>query len=125
MREAETKKDLEGGLPLSHAFANCQGVYLFEQTLQYPEMFLALYPQLFVYVYGEERDFSTGYYWALMENGILWKKAWQFNKETGVWKEAFETLGEELVLRPLTILFLTFTESQPIIQFGGAISYQP
>jgi hypothetical protein len=59
-----------------------------------------------------------------MENGILWKKARQFNKETGVWKEAFETLGEELVSRPLTILFLTFTDSQLIIQFGGAISYQ-
>ena len=34
MQEAEMKKDPVGGLPLSHAFANCQGVYLLEQALR-------------------------------------------------------------------------------------------
>jgi hypothetical protein len=102
MREAEMKKDPAGGLPLSRAFANCQGAYLFEQTLQYPDMFSALYPQLFEYVYGGEHDFSTDYYWALTENGILRKEAQQFDKETEVWKEAFETLGEELVSRSIS-----------------------
>ena len=102
MREAEMKKDSMGGLPLSRAFANCQGVYLFEQALQYPGMFSALYPQLFAHVYGEERGFSADYYWALIENGMLRKEAQQFVKETEVWKEAFETLGEVLVSRNMS-----------------------
>jgi len=102
MREAEMKKDPMGGLPLSRVFANCQGIYLFEQALQYPDMFSALYPQLFAYVYGEERDFSVDYYWALMENGMLRKEAQQFVKEMEVWKEAFEVLGRELVLRNMS-----------------------
>jgi Phosphotransferase enzyme family len=39
MREAEMKKDPNGGLPLSQAFANCQGVYMFEQAIQFPIMY--------------------------------------------------------------------------------------
>ena len=102
MREAEMKKDPMGGLPISRAFANCQGVYLFEQALQYPSMFSVLYPQLFAYVYGEDRYFSADYYGALMENGILRKEAQQFEKETEVWKEASKTLGDELVSRRMS-----------------------
>jgi hypothetical protein len=65
-------------------------------------MFSVMYPELFAYVYGGERGFSADYYWALMENGLLRKEAQQFDKETGVWKEASETLGEELVSRTLS-----------------------
>jgi hypothetical protein len=102
MREAEMKKDPMGGLPLSRAFANCRGVYLFEQAIQFPHMFSAIYPQLWAYVYGEECDFSADFYGALMENGILRKEARQFEKETEMWKEAFKTLGDELVSRTMS-----------------------
>jgi hypothetical protein len=37
-----------------------------------------------------------------MENGILRKKARQFEEETDVWKEVFETLGDKLVSRSLS-----------------------
>ena len=93
MCETERKKDPAGDLPLSHAFATCQGVYLFEQVFQFPE----LYPQLFAHIYGEDKDFSTDYYWALMEDGILKKEAQQFEAENEVWKEALNTLGSEFV----------------------------
>jgi hypothetical protein len=96
------KKDPMGDLPLSRAFANCQGVYLLEQAFQDPVIFSAIYPQLFAYVYGEEDDFSADYYWALIENGILRKEARQFEKETEVWKEALKTLGDEHVSRHMS-----------------------
>ena len=97
MREAEKKKDPTGDLPLSRAFARCQGVYLFEQAIQFPIMFSGLYPQLFAHIYGEEKVFSTEYYWALMKHGILKKEALQFEVETKVWKEVLNTLGSEFV----------------------------
>jgi hypothetical protein len=37
-----------------------------------------------------------------MENRILRKEARQFEKETEVWKEAFKTLGDELVSRTMS-----------------------
>ena len=46
MREAEMKKDPTGDLPLSRAFARCQGVYLFEQCIQFPIMLSELYNYL-------------------------------------------------------------------------------
>ena len=74
MREAERKKDPTGDLPLSHAFARCHGLYLFEQSIESEIMFSGLYPQLFAHIYGEDNDFSGMYYLAL-ENGILKKEA--------------------------------------------------
>ena len=97
MREAERKKDPTGDLPLSRAFASCQGVYLFEQSIQFPIMASELYPQLFAHIYGEDKAFSTEYYWALIEQGILKKEAQQFKEETEVWNEVLNTLGSELV----------------------------
>ena len=70
-------------LPLSHAFARCHGVYLFEQSIESEIMFSGLYPQLFAHIYGEDNDFSGMYYLAL-ENGILKKEAEQFRAETEV-----------------------------------------
>ena len=99
MREAEMKRDPEGGLPLSRAFANCRGVYLFEQAIQFPYMFPQVYPQLFAHVFGEEKSFSVDYYLALMHKGILRGEASQFKKEHEVWCEASNMLGDELVSR--------------------------
>ena len=123
MREAEMKKDPMGGLPLSRAFANCQGVYLFEQVIQCPYMYSALYPQLFAHVYGEEPGFSVDYYWALLENGMLRKEAQQFEKETEVWKEAFETLGEEFVSRSMSREEFNTVVRKHVEQFseGGSV----
>ena len=103
MREAERKKDPTGDLPLSHAFERCEGVYMFEQCIQFPNMF-GLYPQLFAHIYGadEDSDFLTEYYWALIENGILKKEAQQFKAEAEVWKEALNTLGSELVSKNMS-----------------------
>jgi hypothetical protein len=98
MREAERKKD-PGGRPLSPAFANSKGVYLLEQAIQFPGLFSQIYPQLFSYVYGEDKNFSTDYYWALMEHGILRKESQEFEMEAEVWSEALKTLGNELVAR--------------------------
>ena len=93
MLETEGKKDPMGDLPLSSAFARCQGVYLFEQAIQFPIIFSGLYPQLFAHDYGEDMYFSTEYYWAFIEHGIL-KEAQQFKAETGVY-EVLNTLGSE------------------------------
>jgi hypothetical protein len=102
MREAEMEKDPTGDLPLSRAFATCQGVYMFEQAIQYPGMFPAIYPQLFAHIYGEDRDFATDYYWSLMEHGILRREALQFGKETEVRNEVFKLLGDKLVSRDMS-----------------------
>ena len=68
MREAGRNKDPTGNLPLTRAFASCQGVYLFEQCIKSPIMFSGLYSQLFAYIYGEDEAFSTEYYWSLMKH---------------------------------------------------------
>ena len=97
MREAERKKDPTGDLPLSHAFASCHNAYLFDQCMQSEIMYSELYPQLFAHIYGDDEDFSTEYYWALLEKGILKKVAQQFRAETEVRNEVLNTLGSELV----------------------------
>ena len=100
IREAEMQKDPQGGLPLSRAFANCRGVYLFEQSMPDQVMFSEFYPQLFAHVFGEEEIFSVHYYLAL-ESGILRKEAEQFEKESEVWKEALNALGDGLVSKEM------------------------
>jgi hypothetical protein len=102
MREAERKKDPTGDFPLSRAFARCQGVYLFEQSIQCPIMFTGLYPHLFAYIYGEDEAFETEYYRSLMKHGILKKEALQFKAETKVWKEVLNTLGSEVVSKKMS-----------------------
>lgn len=119
MRQAEMKRDSTGDLPLSRAFAKCQGVYLYEQAIQYSFIFPAIYPQLFAHVFGKgdfsgeddssgedddssgEGDFSDSYYRALTEHGILRKETQQFERETEVRDEAVKILGDELV--PITL----------------------
>ena len=102
MREAERKKDPTGDFPLSHAFARCHGVYLFEQSMEYEIMFSEVYPQLFAHIYGEDEDFSTEYYWALIEEGILKQEAQQFRAETEVWEKVLDTLGSEFVSKNMS-----------------------
>ncbi|EJC99876.1 uncharacterized protein FOMMEDRAFT_170389 [Fomitiporia mediterranea MF3/22] len=94
--EAEKKRDPNGDQPLSRAFANCQGVYLFEQCMSSNLMFNTLYPQLYSYVFGDEDGFSTDYYWALCEHGILRREIKRFENEVEVWKEAKEVLRDEI-----------------------------
>jgi hypothetical protein len=99
MRESESKKDPAGDLPLTRAFENSKGVYLFEQAIQFPGMFSEVYPQLFAYIHGDDEDFSTDYYWALMEHGILRKERREFERNAEVWSEALETLGSQIISR--------------------------
>ncbi|KIJ41737.1 hypothetical protein M422DRAFT_31690 [Sphaerobolus stellatus SS14] len=105
MREAESKSDPEGGLPLSQAYETCYGVYLFQQCMSDPAMFNVLYQPLFQHIFGEqdkdEEDFSVTYYQALM-NGILKKKTDQLEKEAAVKQEAVKILGDEVVTFELT-----------------------
>jgi len=105
IREAESKCDPEGSLPLTRTYEDCRGVYLFQQCLSGPMMFEALYKQLFKHVFGEqdkdEEDFSVSYYQALM-NGILKKQTDQFEEEATIKKGAVEALGDEIVTFDLT-----------------------
>jgi hypothetical protein len=64
--------------------------------MQFPTMYSSVYPLLFAHVFGadEEETFSTDYYWALMEKGILRKDKERFDMEHSVWLEAKEVLDE-------------------------------
>ncbi|KAJ3993348.1 hypothetical protein F5050DRAFT_1782577, partial [Lentinula boryana] len=73
------------------------GIYLFHQAMYFPGMYSLVYPLLFAYVFGDDEDFSTDYYWALMENGILNRDQKRFEQEREVWLEACQVLGEEVV----------------------------
>ena len=104
MQEAELKRDPEGSQLLSRAYANCRGVYLFEQCLCYPLSYSMFYYQLFAHVFGDsaEAEFSGDYYWALMDDGLRKKKVQRLDTEQDVRREALDTLGEELVARHLS-----------------------
>ena len=100
MREAERTRNPTGGQPISRAYANCLGVYLFEQCLCYP-----ISPplrQLYAYVFGDTETFKFNYLSALMDNGLLKKKAQRLQAERHVWCEASDTLGKELVSQDLS-----------------------
>ncbi|KAE9398202.1 hypothetical protein BT96DRAFT_995097 [Gymnopus androsaceus JB14] len=95
--EAERNRNPVGGSQLSHLISNSYGIYLFQQVMYYPAMRSVLDPLLWAHVFGNEpeENFSDDYYWAL-ENGIL-NKDWQrFDRETEVWLEACQVLGEEV-----------------------------
>ncbi|TFK41658.1 hypothetical protein BDQ12DRAFT_765143 [Crucibulum laeve] len=84
---------------LSWAFATCHGLYLFEQCIQDPMMFSALYDDLFQHIfceYDEKESFLGSYYHALMY-GTLKNQTVQFDKEADVCKEAIAVLGKDLV----------------------------
>jgi hypothetical protein len=87
---------------LSQAFANCRGIYLFEQCLCYPLSYS--YDQLFTHVFGDnaQEEFSVDYYRALMDNGLLKKRVQRIDTERDVRHEALYTLGEGLVVRNLS-----------------------
>ena len=104
MEEAELKRDPEGCQMLSRAFANCRGIYLFEQCLCYPLSYSVLYDQLFAHVFGDnaQEEFSADYYWALMDNGLLKKRVQRLDTERDVRHEALDILGEGLVVRNLS-----------------------
>lgn len=61
-----------------------------------PYMFTALYPQLFAFAFGDEKEFSGDYYWALMKCGILREVTKQFDYEVEVWHEVKSILRDEL-----------------------------
>ncbi|KAJ3856697.1 hypothetical protein EV368DRAFT_31824 [Lentinula lateritia] len=104
IREAERSRNLvNDNVKLSRLISNSHGIYLFQQAMYYPGMYSSMYPLLFAHVFGDDDDnFSTDYYWALMENGILNKEKQRFDRENGVWLEAREILGEEAVRPHLT-----------------------
>ena len=58
--EAERKVDLDSGQPLSQAFANSLGPYLFEQWRQDHIIYSELYPQLFKFVFLEMKRTFLG-----------------------------------------------------------------
>jgi hypothetical protein len=103
MHEAERKRNPDGGQPLSRVFANCIAVYSFEQALSNPILHAKLFDQLFGLTYGDDEDnFSVYYYRALMRKGVLRKETQQFENETAVWREAFDTLAELNLTRDLS-----------------------
>ncbi|KIM81442.1 hypothetical protein PILCRDRAFT_501832 [Piloderma croceum F 1598] len=101
MQEAELTRNPAGGQPLSRAFANCLGVYLFEQSLCSSDGSASvLLTQLFKHVFGDdvvETKLLSDYLLALMDKGLLKNKVERFQTERQVWCEALETLGEGLV----------------------------
>jgi hypothetical protein len=99
MREAELTRNPAGGQPLSRAFANCLGVYLFEQSLCSSVGSASMLSQLFKHVFGDdaETQFSSDYLLALMDKGLLRSEVEHFRTERQAWCEALETLDEDLV----------------------------
>ncbi|KAF9067664.1 hypothetical protein BDP27DRAFT_1296029 [Rhodocollybia butyracea] len=100
--EAERNRSPTDGPQLSSLISKSSGIYLFQQAMCFPGMYPAVYPLFFAHVFGDDEDFSTDYYWALMENGILNRDKQRFDRETEVWLEARKVLGEEAVGRNLT-----------------------
>jgi hypothetical protein len=80
MREAELTRNPAGGQPLSRAFANCLGVYLFEQSFCSSVGSASMLSQLFKHVFGDDAEtrFSSDYLLALMDkiikacSGVRW-----------------------------------------------------
>ncbi|KAJ3992631.1 hypothetical protein F5050DRAFT_1787536 [Lentinula boryana] len=95
--EAERNRNPVDDLRLSRLISDSYGIYLFHQAMYFPGMYSSVYPLLFAYVFGDDEDFSTDYYWALMENGILKRDQKRFEQEREVWLEACQVLGEEVV----------------------------
>ncbi|KAJ3837665.1 hypothetical protein EV361DRAFT_895505 [Lentinula raphanica] len=95
--EAERNHNPVDNLQLSRLISDSYGIYLFHQAMYFPGMYSSVYPLLFAYVFGDDEDFSTDYYWALMEKGILNKDKKRFEQEREVWLEARRVLGEEAV----------------------------
>jgi hypothetical protein len=100
-REAEgnNSRHSVAGEQLSSLISRSNAIYLFQQAMQYPAMYNSFYPLLFAHVFGADEDedelFSTDYYWALMEKGILRKDEERFDMENRVWLQAREVLGED------------------------------
>jgi hypothetical protein len=105
IREAERSNSRHsvGGQQLSRLISGSYVIYLFQQAMQFPAMYGSVYPLLFAQVFGDDEDetFSTDFYWALMEEGILKKDKEQFDKENRVWLEAREVVGEDEVSRDM------------------------
>ncbi|KAF8964239.1 hypothetical protein BDZ97DRAFT_1660637 [Flammula alnicola] len=101
--EAERIRNPVGGLLLSRLISNSYGIYLFQQAMEFPSMYSSVYPLLFTHVFGEDENFSTDYYWALMENGILKKDKERFDEESKAWLEARKVLGDDEVSKNLKI----------------------
>jgi len=104
IRHAEQGRKPLPGASLSQLISDSYGIYLFQQTIQDHGYYSEMYPRLFSYVFGADEEdvdiadaFSTSYYWALMEHGILKKYQGRFEKERAAWLEARETLGEDVV----------------------------
>ena len=72
MREAKRKKNPR---------AISKGVYLFQALRAFNFRSCS---RDYVHIHVEEKDFSTGYYRALMEHGILKIEARQFETDTEV-----------------------------------------
>ena len=105
IREAERRNSRHSvpGERLSRLISGSNAIYLFQQAMQFPDMYGPVYPLLFAHVFGDDEDatFSTDYYWALMEKGILRKDKERFDMENGVWLEAREVFGEDGVSRDM------------------------
>jgi hypothetical protein len=101
--EAEPIRPPVSGLQLSRLISNSYGIYLFEQAMEFPDMYSSVYPLLFTHVSGEDENLSADYYWALMENGILKIHKEQFAMENKVWLEARAVLGNDEVSEGLKV----------------------
>ncbi|KAK7471266.1 hypothetical protein VKT23_002674 [Stygiomarasmius scandens] len=102
LREAERKRgESVGGVLLSDLISKSYTIYLFNQCVRFEIMFGVLYPCLFEHVFGpgssESGGFSTDYYEALMESGILRKESERFNIENEVFLKSQEVLGEDAI----------------------------
>jgi hypothetical protein len=89
-----------------------------------------LYPKLFEFIYGEKEDledeqctFSADYYAALMDRGVLRKETQKFEKETKVWREALETLGNQQITRRMSRSHFVAVVRDHLEQFveGGVV----
>jgi hypothetical protein len=63
-----------------------------------PMMYCVPYPFLFAHIFGKDKEFSSVYSYALMDNGILKMDNEQSDKNHRVWLETREISGNDEVV---------------------------
>ncbi|KAH0838880.1 hypothetical protein J3R83DRAFT_7307 [Lanmaoa asiatica] len=103
LAKAEREKFPDTAPALSRAFANCQGLYLFEQCISDEYMYNSLFWELVGHVFGPDPDReSWNDYTEALERGILKDVVEELATEADVADEAREVLGDAVDLAELS-----------------------
>jgi hypothetical protein len=94
--KAEREKFPNSATSLSRAFANCKGLYLFEQIMFDEFMYRRLFDKLVDHVFGPDgQEYGWYSYMNGLEDGILKDVVERLKEEVDVAEEAKEVLGDK------------------------------